>query len=163
MAKQLDLSNKPKPSNNLNLPIILLLILMVGMGYAIFHQMIDHQPINKYANSTTTKTPISSLGEESMKSGRFVLGSAMSDDNLYFIYFEGNTSIKLKKLDSKFVTLKMDENEYPYLETIEYTTCYEFNGNSNNYCEKSWFFLTEYTFHVPNGTIIHENYNMNGV
>jgi hypothetical protein len=143
--------------------MVLLFIMIVGLGYAVVHQMTEHTPINKYANTTTTRTPISSLSEESMKSGKFVLGSGLSDDNLYFIYFEGNTSIKLKKIDAKYVTLKMDENEHPYLETLDYTSCYEFKDISNNYCDKSWFFLTEYTFHVPIGTIVHENYNLNGV
>ena len=132
-------------------------VLIIFSGYLIYNQFpVNVEYLTKYEN-----TSIVSLSDTSLVYGSFVLGTGSVSDEMYFTYYEGTTSFRLKKIPADQTIIIMDENTHPYLTKIikmERTT--HFNNNIDE--DFVPWQLPQYEFHVPNGTIV-KQYNLNGV
>jgi hypothetical protein len=118
-------------------------------------------PVDKYDQTIITNTSIVSLSDGSLtRGGGFFLGSGSFDSRMYFIYYEGSTSFKLKRIDAEYSTIYMDENEHPYISTTVFTMCYKYR-NGKLSCSRDYYHHNEYAFHIPSGSII-KSYTLDG-
>ena len=128
-----------------------LCFLMIQGGIAFFKwtgYYIEHED---GIDISTVNTSIASLKDSSSIHGSFFLGCGGVSSRMYYVYYEGETSYRLKRVDVDDATIYMDEDNRPYISKITKRSRYK-----NGYGDISYgaFSIVTYEFHVPKGSIV---------
>jgi hypothetical protein len=148
--------------NNLkNVGIFIFLLVGVMFFFHMGGLFVSSMPSGTAEFSVVTNTSIHSLHDKAMLRGSFFLGTGTLSDKMYFTYYEGETSFKLKRVPADTTTIFMDEDDHPYIKTITPMKRTVYSDGRATPSSRDYWRETTYEFHVPNGTIVKE-YNLNG-
>lgn len=141
-----------------------LVIFMFAVLYVIFLVGVfiyDSTPICA-EEQRTVNTSIATLSDGALASGSFFVGIGSFSDKMYYIYYEGESEFRLKKVDVDYASIVMDENDQPHLTTyFNVSVCKDRKTNEIRDAYHIWL-SKRYVFHVPEGTIVRK-YNLDGV
>ena len=147
----------PEKEPQLSTHEIIMGILIIGCGVWMIisaaGSAFNGRTISGEEKTLQVNTSIVSLSDGSGSRGSFFLGSGSLSERLYFVYYEGETTFRLKKVPADLTSIIMDEETSPYLSTISYVTEYT-QADGKKFTKKDRWMLDEYVFHVPDGTIV---------
>lgn len=143
---------------------LVVIVVVIGIAWVLsmmFSVISNSIPVSNTDVQIETNTSIVSISDGKLGHGSFFLGSGTFSEKMYFVYYENTTTgYRLKKVSADDTSIMMDEDTSPYLTTFTYDSCSIYKDGSSS-CYHRWYPVT-YVFHVPNGTIVQNNFKLDG-